>query len=123
MQLNRYSSQRGLTLTGLLVVGSLVAFLVLLAARVTPAITEYFEIKRAVERSAKAGTTPAEIRAAFNNNKAVGYMDSLSGNDLQISRDNNGRLEVSFAYEKRIALGGPVYLLIEYEGSAKGNTP
>jgi hypothetical protein len=123
MPLNRLSSQRGLSLMGLLVVASLVALVVFIAVRVTPAMTEYFEIKRAVERSAKAGATPAEIRAAFDNNKAAGYIESLSGNDLEISRDNNGRFEVSFAYEKRIALGGPVYLLIEYAGAAKGNAP
>jgi hypothetical protein len=122
MKLNRISNQRGLSLIGLLLVGGILAFLFFIGLRVTPTVTEYFEIKRAVERSARDAATPGDIRSAFDKNKNVGYIDSLSSADLEINRDKDGRFEVSFSYEKRIPLGGPVYLLIEYQGSAKGST-
>ena len=123
MKLKRISDQRGLSLIGLLFVGGLIAFLVFIALRITPTVTEYFDIKRAVERSASEGVTPGEIRAAFEKNKQAGYIESLSGNDLQISRDRAGRFQVNFSYEKRVPLAGSVYLLIEYQGSAKGSAP
>lgn len=116
------SSQVGLSLIGLLVIGALVAFLVVVALRVTPTVTEYFEIKSAVQRAAKAGGGPVDVRAAFEKYKAAGYITTLSGKDLEVTKDANNRLKVSFAYEKRIPLGGPVYLLIEYAGSAQGAT-
>jgi hypothetical protein len=122
MRLKRISNQRGLSLIGLLLVGGLLAFLFFIGLRVTPTVTEYFEIKRAVERSVKEAETPADIRTAFEKNKSAGYIDSLSSADLEINRDKDGRFEVSFSYEKRIPLGGAVYLLIEYQGSAKGST-
>jgi hypothetical protein len=123
MRLKRISNQRGLSLIGLLLIGGLLAFLFLIGLRLTPTVTEYFEIKRAVERSVRGAETPDDIRTAFEKNKNAGYIESLSSADLQINRDKNGRFEVSFSYEKRIPLGGSVYLLIEYQGLAKGSSP
>ena len=122
MKHNRISRQRGFSLIGLMFFGGIIAFLIFTGLRIAPTVAEYYEIKRAVERSAREGSTPADIRSAFEKNKQAGYIESLSGKELQISRDQGGRFEVSFAYEKRVPLAGPVYLLIEYQGSAKGST-
>jgi hypothetical protein len=123
MRFNRISNQRGLSLIGLLSVGGVLAFLFFIGLRVVPTVTEYFEIKRALARSVRGAETPGDIRTAFEKSKNAGYIESLSSADLEINRDKNGRFEVSFFYEKRIPLGGAVYLLIEYQGSAKGSAP
>ena len=112
--------QSGLTLISLLVVGSIVAFFFLIAFRVFPTVIEYQSIQKAVERAAKeGGDTPAGIRAAYERYKTTGYFDSLNGSDLKIEKDKNGRFIVSYFYEKRIPLGGPAYLVIEYDGVTK----
>ena len=122
MKHNRISRQRGLSLIGLILIGGLIAFLVFVGMRVSVTWMEYQEVKRAIDRSLSDAQTPGDIRAAFEKTRSVNQVTALTGNDLIIDRDKNGRFEVSFAYEKRVPLACPVYLLIEYQGSAKGNT-
>lgn len=112
--------QRGLSLLGLLLMGGIAGFFFLVAFRVFPTFIEYQSIQKAVERSAReGGETPAGIRASFERYKTTDYFDSVTGKDLNIAKDKNDRFVVSYFYEKRISLGGPVYLLIEYQGSSK----
>lgn len=56
------------------------------------------------------------MRAAFNRQAEVGYIDAIDGKDLDIVK-NGDDTEISFAYQKTIPLGGPVSLLIDYAGS------
>lgn len=115
-----YTRQQGLTLIGLLFALALLGSALLVAAKVTPTVTEYFTIKKAIESAKSAGSSVAEIQAAFNRQASVGYIDSISGQDLNIVKSTNG-FDVSFAYPKKINLVGPVSLLIEYEGSTATN--
>jgi hypothetical protein len=119
MMRSRITRQRGLTLIGLILIGSLLAFLLFISMRVSVTWIEYLEIKKAISRSLSGATTAGEIRAAFDKTRLVNDVTVLAGADLKIARDEDGGFEVSFAYEKRIPLAGPVYLLIEYAGSDK----
>lgn len=107
--------QRGFSLIGLLFVGAIVALGVVLAAKVTPTVTEYLAIQKAVNRAAQSGTTVTEIRNAFERAKTADYFEAVSGKDLQISKDGE-KIVVEFAYDKEIHLFGPAYLLLKYRG-------
>lgn len=102
--------QRGVSVPGMLAVGAVVALL----ARLVPTLIEYQAVQKAVNRAA-TGTTVAEIRALFNKTAAIDDISALSGNDLQISKDNN-QVVVAFEYEREIHLFGPAYLLMRYAG-------
>lgn len=106
--------QRGVSVPGMLAVGAVVALLVVLLARLVPTLIEYQAVQKAVNRAA-TGTTVAEIRALFNKTASIDDISALSGNDLQISKDNN-QVVVAFEYEREIHLFGPAYLLMRYAG-------
>lgn len=108
--------QTGVSLTGLIVILAILGAITVLAMKIVPTATEFMAIKRAIVTAKSAGSTPAEVRASFDKQAEVGYIDSISGKDLEIV-PQNGVMEVSFAYEKRIPLVGPASLLLDYQGS------
>jgi type II secretory pathway pseudopilin PulG len=108
--------QQGITLFGLIVVLAVLGCIGVLVAKVTPTTIEYFSIKKAIASARTAGTTVQEIQNAFNKQAEVGYIDAISGKDLEITK-NGDDIQISFAYQKKIPLVGPVSLLIDYAGS------
>jgi hypothetical protein len=108
--------QAGVSLTGLIFILAIVGMIAVLGMKIVPTATEYMAIKKAIVTAKSAGSTPAEIRTSFDKQAEVGYIESISGKDLEIGAEN-GDVEVSFAYEKRIPLVGPASLLIDYQGS------
>ncbi len=112
--------QRGISLFGLMFWAIVVGFCGYVAVVVLPTVMEYFTIQRAVNRIAmESPTTVSEVRTAFERQKSVEFsITSIGSQDLEITKEND-RLVIGFAYEKEIALIGPVYLLIKYEGRAQ----
>jgi type II secretory pathway pseudopilin PulG len=115
------SRQHGLTLVGLIFVLAILGVIGVLGLKVVPTVVEYYSIKKAVASAKTAGTTIHDIQAAFDRQTDVGYIDAISGKDLQIVKDGD-QFEVSFAYPKKIPLFGPASLLIEYAGSTAKKT-
>lgn len=114
--------QRGMSLTGLVVVLALAGLAGVLAMKILPTYSEYRAVSAAIAKAKAAGGTPQEIRAAFDRSAEVNYISSISGRDLTIERVD-GETEVSFAYDKKIHLAGPASVLLEYSGStASGGT-
>ncbi|MFJ2990278.1 DUF4845 domain-containing protein [Collimonas sp. NPDC087041] len=112
--------QQGITLFGLIVWLAILGFIGVVAAKVTPTTIEYFSIKKAIASARTSGTTVQEIQNAFNKQAEVGYIDAIAGKDLDITK-NGDDIQISFAYEKKIPLAGPVSLLINYAGSTAKN--
>lgn len=108
--------QAGLSLTGLIFLLAVIGAIAVLGMKIVPTVTEFMAIKKAITTAKAAGTTPAEVRASFDKQADVGYIESISSKDLEIL-PQNGVMEVSFAYEKKISLVGPASLLIDYQGS------
>lgn len=116
----RSARQRGISLIGLMAWAILVSFGAYVALRVVPTVNEYMTIQRAVDKvAASSANTVPEVRAAFDRQKDIEYaITSITSNDLQITKQND-RLVISFAYEKELPLGGPVFLLLKYQGRSK----
>jgi hypothetical protein len=110
--------QRGLSLMGLIMLGVLLTFGAMLALKVGPTVLEYLAVKRAVARAFTDGTDPTSIRTAFDRAASIEDITSITGRDLLIAPAPGGGFKVSFAYEKRVLLFGPAYLLLDYQGAA-----
>ena len=112
--------QRGITLFGLMFWVILISFAGYVGVRVLPTINEYLTIQRTINKIVDSPpTTVPEVRAAFDKHKSIEYaISEISGKDLDITKVND-RLVIAFSYDKEIPLGGPVYLLIRYEGRSK----
>jgi hypothetical protein len=109
--------QRGISMFGLMFWAILIGFFAYVGVVTFPTINEYATIKRTVEKiAAENPGTVAEARSSFDRQKSIEYsISSISGKDLEITKEND-RVVISFAYDKEIALFGPVYLLLKYEG-------
>jgi Domain of unknown function (DUF4845) len=116
----RPTTQRGVTLLGLVFWAVLISMTALVAMRVLPTVNEFATIKRVVSKIAvEGGSTVPEIRAAFERTKSIEYsIQSISGKDLEVTKDND-KVVVGFAYDKEIELFGPVSLLIKYRGRSQ----
>lgn len=116
--------QSGLSMVGFIVVAALVAIVVILGMKSIPAVIEYYTILKnvtAVARdSALRGGTVAEYRNSFAKRAIMDEMSSVTPADLDIVKDSSG-VEISFAYQRKVPLFGPVSLLFEFEGSASGS--
>lgn len=111
--------RRGITLFGLLFWAIVIGFVAYIVVRTVPTVAEYLTIQRAVTQIAASNpSTVGEARAAFDRQKDVDAISSISGKDLTVTKEND-KVVVSFAYDKQLPIYGPVYLLIKYEGRSR----
>ena len=111
--------QDGMTIVGLLVWAIVIGMLALFAARIVPTTIEYYTIVKAIHKvSATGGSTVPQVRAAFDRQKEIDRITSISGKDLAITKEGE-EVVIGFAYDSEIELFKPVYLLIKYEARSK----
>ena len=116
----RLSSQRGASVFGMVVLAIIVGFLLLMGARVFPAINEYLTIRKAVAAiMAKNPAGPGEIRTAFEKTTEVEYsIHTISPKDLEIVPAGDG-FKTSYHYSVEVPVFEPaVYILLKFAGSA-----
>lgn len=114
-------SQKGLSLVGLLFIGLIVVVLLLLGAKLVPAIVEYIAIERAVQKIKNEGTTVAEIRSAFERHATIDDIKSITARDLDITKEGD-RIVISYAYQYNIQLLDNVRLVIDFSGTTRDRT-
>ncbi|MEI8325088.1 MAG: DUF4845 domain-containing protein [Betaproteobacteria bacterium] len=117
MRLQRHSRQSGISLISMLIVGVVLAAVGVVAAEVFPTALEYFAVVKAVNK-AREGDTLREIRALFDKAAAVDSITSISGKDLDISKESD-KVVVAFSYQREIHLAGPAWLTLKYAGRSK----
>lgn len=108
--------QNGLSLVGFIFTIAILAVVAVLGMKVVPSVMEYSAIKKALVFAKNSGTTAPEIRSSFDKQATTGYIESVSGRDLDITRGSSG-IDVSVSYQKKIGLFGPVSLVIDYVAS------
>lgn len=111
------NKQRGMSFIGILLIGGTIAFAGVIAAQVIPTLIEFQAIKKAAGKAKVASTVP-EVRKTFDQAALVDDIKSINGKDLEIVKQGE-KTVVSFAYNKEIHLGGPVYLLLKYTGQSQ----
>lgn len=116
MQTKQIRKQQGITLVGLILMLAVLGFIAVLGMKVVPSISEYMAVKNAMMKAKNTGGTPVDMRNAFDKAAYASYIESVSSKDLEITQVN-GETEISFAYDKKIPLVGPAFLLIEYAGT------
>lgn len=114
--------QEGITLIGLILIGTLVVFVAIVAIRVVPAYIEYFTIVKVVSAVVKGGETKgatvADIRKAFDRRAQIDDITVVTGKDLDIGKEG-GDVVIGFSYAKKAPLFGNVSVCIDFEGSTK----
>ncbi len=111
------SKQRGVSFIGLLFVGGTLVCLGIIGAQAFPTFLEYESIKKALNKATQDANTVGEVRTTFDKIASVENIKSLTGKDLEITKEDY-KIVASFAYNKEINMTGPMYLLIKYSGKS-----
>ncbi len=114
------TSQQGLSLVSVLIVGVLAAFLLLMGFRCVPAITEFMAVEKVVRALAEEGNngkSVAEIRNSFEKRRQIDDIVSFKATDLEISK-GNGNTVVSVEYGRKVPIAGNVSLLFDFSASS-----
>ena len=111
--------QRGASLISMLFLAIIVAFVMLMGARIFPSVNEYLTIRKAVSQIMRGNPAgPGEIRSAFEKATEVEYsIHTITGKDLDVKPSGDG-FKTSYAYNVEIPVFEPVFILVKYSGSA-----
>ena len=110
--------QQGLSLIGVLFIGVIVVFLMLLGAKLVPGVVEYIAIERAVQKIKNEGNTVGDIRAAFDKHATIDDIKSINSRDLDITKEGD-KVVISYAYTYNIPLMDNVRLVIDFSGTTR----
>jgi len=115
--------QRGVSLSGLLMWAVILVVVTVFGMKVVPVVIEYQKIVQNLKAMSSGGelngATVSDVRKAFERRADVDSISAITAADLEISKEGND-VVISFAYAKKIPLGGPVSLYIDFKGSNKG---
>jgi hypothetical protein len=116
--------QQGMTLISLILISVLVIGAAIVGIKVVPSVTEYFgilKVIKAIDASGELkGASVPEIRKSFDKRAYIDDIKSISGADLDVSKDGSD-IVISFEYSKKIPLYGNVSLCIDYSGSSSSS--
>jgi hypothetical protein len=89
-----FGRQRGATLLGVLIIGSIVGLAVYAGIRLWPLYFEYMEVVRALDQTAKeyAGeaTSQAELRTSLDRRWIIEDIKTITAKDVEIKRAGSG---------------------------------
>ena len=112
--------ERGLSMLGFLFVAAVVVTCAMIGFRVLPAYIEYYSVQKALEKSlaeAKDLNSAAEIRKAFQRHADAGYIDSVSGRDIDVVKSKN-EVTASVSWTRKLPMVANVSLLLEFDATA-----
>jgi hypothetical protein len=121
MRTHARNRQRGLSLVGLLFIGIIVVALLMLGAKLVPAVVEYIAIERAVQKIKNEANTVGEIRSAFDRHATIDDIKSISSRDLDITKEGD-KIVISYAYTYNVPILDNVRLVIDFSGTTRDRT-
>ncbi|HKB59663.1 MAG TPA: DUF4845 domain-containing protein [Gallionellaceae bacterium] len=114
--------QGGLTFANFLLAAILLIFGAILGMKVIPAYVENREIQHILDTIAHdpdmQDALPVDIRNSWDKRAMINNIDVVNAQDLQIQKTPNGQPVISVKYNVKIALGGNVSLLLEFNNTS-----
>lgn len=113
--------QQGFTFWGLAFTLTIVAIIALLTMKLFPAYSEFFAVKRAMNRLQTEGSLSSmnkrDITRAFQRSAGIDDIHSIKAPDLEISKARTGETVVSVDYEVVVPLVANVSALLTFHAS------
>lgn len=115
------AEQKGVSLTGLLVVCVILGVVGILAAKIVPEVIEYYSILKDVKATAQdpglRGARLQDIKIAYAKRASIDNITAIAPDDLDISKDGD-EIVIEFAYSKKIPLFANASLVLDFAGSS-----
>lgn len=115
-----YSKQTGVSLSGLIMVLVVLAFVALLGFKIGPAYAEFLTAKKVIKSIAaeNRGGTVQSIRKAWNTKTMIDDIKVITGDDLEITKDGSD-IVISFAYKKEVPLFANIGVYVDFAANSK----
>mgnify|MGYP001186371227 FL=1 len=112
--------QRGIGFIMLIFIFAVCGVVVLLGLKLFPVYSQYFNVRGVISAMAtseevRSGTV-AEIRKSFDRRATIAYVEVISGDDLEITKEA-GETVVTAAWQQRVPLFTGYTLLIDLSAS------
>ncbi len=112
--------QRGIGFIMLIFIFAVCGVVVLLGLKLFPVYSQYFNVRGVISSMAtseevRSGTV-AEIRKSFDRRATIAYVEVISGDDLEITKEA-GETVVTAAWQQKVPLFTGYTLLIELSAS------
>jgi Tfp pilus assembly protein PilE len=115
----RMKHQRGLSLVGLIIVASIVAFVALVGFKLLPSYIEYFTVQKVLRDLARSpemrGASVKDVKIAFEKRAEIDNISSLKADDLEITKEGSGGFTIVASYGVKVPLFANVSACIDFE--------
>ncbi|HLP97322.1 MAG TPA: DUF4845 domain-containing protein [Sideroxyarcus sp.] len=113
--------QRGVTLSGLLMVAFVLVIAALLGMKLTPAYVHDAQISQIFQAiaadPAMQNATIKEIKDSYNKRAVINSITEITAEDIEIEKDE-GHLSLSANYSVKVPLVANITLLLEFNPSS-----
>jgi hypothetical protein len=115
------NKQKGVSLSGLLVICVLLIAVLLIGFKLFPAYAEFFKVRNAINEishSPELKGSTKELQAAFERHAAIDSISVINSNDLEFTKGADG-YEVSAAWSVKVPLFSNISACLDFEARAK----
>lgn len=113
--------QKGVSLSGLLVISVLLIAVVLIGFKLFPAYAEYFKVRNAIaemSRSPELKGSTRELQAAFDRRAAIDSISVITSKDLEFTKGADG-YAVTAAWSVKVPLFSNISACMDFEARSK----
>lgn len=112
--------QRGMSFLGVLILIVLGVSITLLVVKLTPSYIEFFSVQKVMKAigqdPAFPNMSPREVRDSFERRASIDYITSVTGNELDLTKENGVNV-ASVEYSLKIPLLFNVSACLEFDAS------
>lgn len=115
--------QRGLSLTGLLLICAGLVVVALLGFKLFPSYGEYLSVRKALQeiaRNPESRNNPREVQAAFSRRAAIDNIKAVTANDLEIGKQGD-QVVIAASWSVKVPLLYNISACLDFE--AKSSEP
>ena len=110
------TKQRGVSLSGLIFGGGLLAFVGIVGMKLLPAYIEFFAVKKIFASMEAAGDIKGsvrDIRSSFDKRNAIEDVKSVKSEDLEITKEG-GETVISVSWSNKVPLIGNASACLDF---------
>jgi len=112
-----------MSVIGAIIILVLVLLVGLVALKIVPAYTENMTVNKILKAMAAEsfiGKSKTEIRSMFNKRASIDDIDTVNGDDLEITQDESGKTIVYADYEAIRPITSTINVVIKFHATSEG---
>jgi hypothetical protein len=116
------SRQRGISFIGLILTATGLILVAVLGMKLVPAYIHSAQVAQIFKTIASdpgmRGASIKDIKASYSKRADINYINDIKEDDLDITKEEDGRLTISASYSLKIPIVGNITLLLDFNPSS-----